>query len=298
MIAEAFLGELDARWDMNDPAGSERQLRELHAQRSERLERHVLEVQIARAQGLQGDFARAEQTLAAVERAAPEPPPELQVRLLLERGRVHNSQHRPLPARPLFEQAHALAERSGLDALAVDALHMVAITHLGDAPAALLWDERALALAERSPDPRARKWLAVLYNNIGWTHDDQGDHARALALFERGLELRLTAGKPVPIRFARYAVAHAERALGRIDAARAKLVPLLAELEAAAAPAGDVLQELGECELAEGRPDAARPYFARAYAVLAQDEWTRKHEAARLERLAKLGAVAETGSAP
>lgn len=288
MVSEAFLKELDARWDMSDPAGSERRLRELQAQRSEPIERRIIEVQIARAQGLQGDFARAEQTLAAVGRALPERQTELEVRLLLERGRVHNSQGRPLQARPLFEQAHALAERAGLEELDVDAMHMVAITYLGDPARSLPWDERALSLAERSRDPRARKWLAPLYNNIGWTYDDRGDHARALALFERGLELRVQAGKPVPIRLARYAVAHAERALGRIGEARAKLLPLLSELEAAGAPAGDVLQELGECELAEGRPDAARPYFSRAYAVLSQDEWTRSHEPARLERLAKL----------
>ena len=297
MVSEAFLGELDARWDMNDPAGSERQLRALQAQRGEPLERHVLEVQIARAQGLQGDFTRAEQTLDAFGASETALPAELQVRLLLERGRVHNSQERPLQARPLFEQAHALAADAKLDALDADALHMVAITYLGDPTHALLWDERALALAERSPDPRARKWLAPLYNNMGWTYDEQGDHARSLQLFERGLELRLQAGKPVPIRFARYAVAHAERALGRIAEACAKLVPLLAELEAAGAPAGDVLQELGECELAEGRHDAARPYFVRAYASLAQDEWTQKHQGARLERLAKLGA-AGSGGAP
>ena len=34
MGREAFLNELDARWDMNDPAGSEGRLRELQAQRT------------------------------------------------------------------------------------------------------------------------------------------------------------------------------------------------------------------------------------------------------------------------
>jgi len=289
MLAEEFFTALDARWNPNDPVASETQLRELRAQRHAALELQVLDVQIARLLGLQGDFARASELLDAAERSAGgEPPAELRVRLLLERGRVLNSQDRPLQARPLFEQAHALAGQARLDALDVDALHMVAITHLGDPQQALAWDLRALALAERSSEPRARQWLAVLYNNIGYTYDDQGEHARALELFEKALQLRLAAGKPVPIRFAHYAVAHAERELGRIDAARARLEPLLRELEASGAPAGHVLEELGECELATGRLDVARPYFARAHAELSKDEWVRTHQSARLERLAQL----------
>jgi tetratricopeptide (TPR) repeat protein len=296
MLSEEFLAELDARWNPGDPAGSAAELRELRAQRKLPLEQHVLDVQIARCLGLQGDFAGADRALDAVEQAVRQPPPVLRVRLLLERGRVQNSQDRPLAARPLFEQAHALAEQAGLDALDVDAMHMVAITYLGDVSQSLPWDLGAAQLAERSPDPRARQWLAALYNNMGYTYDDQGDHARALELFEQALRLRLEAGKPGPIRLARYAVAHAERQLGRIDSARARLLPLLGELEASGAPAGDVLQELGECELAAGRPDAARPYFAKAHAALAKDEWVRSHEPERLARLAQLGGVPTPGA--
>jgi len=256
MLSEEFLAALDVRWNPAEPVASEASLRELRSQRAVALELQVLDVRIARLLGLQGDFARASQLLDAVERGADaQPPAELGVRLLLERGRLLNSQDRPLEARPLFEQAHTLAGQVGLDALDVDALHMVAITRRGDPPQALAWDLRALALAERSAEPRARQWLAVLYNNIGYTYDDQGEYARALELFEKALQLRLAAGKPGPIRLAHYAVAHAERELGRIDAARTRLLPLLSELEASGAPAGHVLEELGECEL---RPRRAR----------------------------------------
>jgi tetratricopeptide (TPR) repeat protein len=295
MLTEEFLLALDARWNPSDPAASEAQLHALRAQRSVTLELRVLDVQIARLAGLQGDVARASALLDAVERSAgEEPPAELRARLLLERGRLLNSQDRPLEARPLFEQAHTLAVRARLDALDVDALHMVAITHLGDPEQALAWDLRALALAESSADARARQWLAVLYNNIGYSYDDQGDYARALELFEKALVLRIAAKKPGPTALAHYAVAHAQRELGRIDVARARLLPLLRELEASGAPAGHVLEELGECELAAGRSDAARPYFARAHAELSRDEWVREHEPSRLARLAQLAGTTAT----
>jgi hypothetical protein len=51
---------------------------------------------------------------------------------------------------------------------------------------------------------------------------------------------------------------------------------------------GFVFEELGECLLALGRADEARPYFAQAYAELSQDEWLADNEPARLERLKAL----------
>jgi tetratricopeptide (TPR) repeat protein len=50
---------------------------------------------------------------------------------------------------------------------------------------------------------------------------------------------------------------------------------------------GFVYEELAECLLVLGRADEARAHFARAHAMLSQDPWLVRNEAARLERLAK-----------
>ncbi|HEX8682227.1 MAG TPA: hypothetical protein VF707_07935 [Ardenticatenaceae bacterium] len=60
---------------------------------------------------------------------------------------------------------------------------------------------------------------------------------------------------------------------------------LLAEFEASGEQDGYVYEELGECLLALGRPEQARPYFARAYEEFSQDPWLVEQEPVRLQRL-------------
>ena len=73
------------------------------------------------------------------------------------------------------------------------------------------------------------------------------------------------------------------RSLNRFDEALA----IQQQLEGAGD--GYVEEEIGECLLALGRVDEAKPYFARAYTRLTQDDYLVKHEGARLERLRSLG---------
>ena len=126
--------------------------------------------------------------------------------MLLERGRVRNSSGEKAAAKPLFEQASAIADDA---ALRIDALHMLGIVDGG------AWTEKALALAEGSADPKARRWRASLLNNLGWSKHDAGDHAAALVLFERALELRKAEGTPFQVHVARWAVARCLRSLRR-----------------------------------------------------------------------------------
>ena len=53
-----------------------------------------------------------------------------------------------------------------------------------------------------------------------------------------------------------------------------------------------MFEELGECLLAHGRGDEARPFFARAHEELSKDAYLAENEVARLERLRQLGAMA------
>ncbi len=284
---------LDALWDYADPAGSEARFRQRLTELSGReWESSETLTQLARAQGLQRQFESAQATLDEVARrlaAAGDDPSaaRLQVRYALERGRVLRWGGAPAEAYPLFETAYQLALAAGQDAYAVDAAHMAALACAAPADQ-IAWNEHALALSEASPDPRAQRWRGSLYNNLGWTYHDQGDYPAALALFERALDWRLQAGRPQPIRIARWCVARCWRSLGRLEEALAQQQALLAGDE----EDGYIHEEIGECLLALGQGAAARPHFQRAHQLLAADPWLVAQEPHRLERLQRLAHTA------
>jgi tetratricopeptide (TPR) repeat protein len=212
--------------------------------------------------------------------------PRPRVRHLLERGSVFNSSGQPERAVPIFLEALRAAEAAGEDGLAVDAAHMLGIC----APASerLEWNHRALALAERSEQPAARRWLASLYNNIGWIHHGAGEYAAALDLFEKALSLREARSQVPETRIARWCVARTLRSMARLDEALSMQRRLAVELEADDQTDGYVDEEIAECLLALGRAREARGSFARAHELLAADQGLAAREPARLERLKKL----------
>lgn len=158
-----------------------------------------------------------------------------------------------------------------------------------DPPAeALAWNEKAMALAESSSDPKAQKWLGSLYNNIGWTWHDQGQYEKALATFQKGLAWRVARQQPKEARIAMWTVARALRSLKKYDEALAMQKELEAEIAKIAEPDGFVFEEIAEILLAQNKPAAA--YFARAHELLSKDPWLARDEPERLARLQKLGA--------
>ncbi len=281
------IGNLDALWDFDDPAESERRFHQwitalpLSAGVSEHAE---AETQLARAQGLQRHFADAHATLDAVESRLPQLSERVQIRYLLERGRVFNSAHMPERAQPLFLAAWERARPASEDALAVDAAHMLGIVAAGEE--SLTWNLRALDLAQSSAEPRAQRWQGSLYNNIGWSYFAEGRYTDALAMFERALERRQIDGQEKEIGVARWCIGRTLRALGRPDEALALQQSLLATL----AEDGYVSEEIGECLLVLGRAEEARPHFRRAADLLSRDIWLAEQEPERLERLRQLGA--------
>jgi tetratricopeptide (TPR) repeat protein len=281
--------DFDALWDYDHPAESEARFRALLAspeapQGARRLE---LETQLARALGLQGRFDEASALLDEVERALPDADARVRTRYHLERGRALRSSGSPAAARPEFTSALAEAERGGLEALAADALHMLAlVAEPGETVAA---HRAAIARIERSRDPEVRRWLAPLTNNLAWALHDRGEYAEALAAFERALALYEERGNPAQVRIARWSVARALRSLGRNEEALARQRALAQELAAASAEDGFVEEEIAECLLALGRSGEARPHFAEAYRLLAADAQLARDEPARLARLRELG---------
>jgi tetratricopeptide (TPR) repeat protein len=283
------LNDFDALWDYDRPAETEGRFRDLlpAAARYPDVKMQLL-TQIARAQGLHRRFEDAHATLDEVEAGLSPGALRPRIRYLLERGRVHNSSGNPARARPYFEEALALAQTEPAEAFyAIDAAHMLAIV----APAGeqLDWNMRALALAESSNDDRVRRWLGSLYNNIGWTYHAEGDFPAALDYLGRALAFRRETGDDEGTRIARWGVARVRRDLGEVAAALAEQRSLLAEYERLGRRSGYVFEEIAECLRLLGDEAAARPYFADAYAELAQDPWLLTNEPARLERLRRLG---------
>jgi uncharacterized protein len=243
--------DIVSMWDFNDPARSEAIFRERLAK--ERGDAALtLRTQIARTYSLRSRFAEAHAVLDAVDAELAGASPEPQVRALLERGRAFRSTKQTAEADPLFRRAFALAVPAGLEYLAIDAMHMIALVEPTLA-AQLDWNRRAIAAARAAVDPQARDWEASLLHNIGMSLHDAGRYDESLQVLREALAAREKRGSPQRIEVARWAVAWALRALKRHDEALAILEPLEREQAAAGRPDPYVAEEIAENRRALGR---------------------------------------------
>ncbi|MBK8740901.1 MAG: tetratricopeptide repeat protein [Betaproteobacteria bacterium] len=280
--------DFEQLWDYSKPADSEARFRAELARHPPGTEAHAqLLTQIARTHSLRRNFDQAHQLLDQVEAGLAAVSPKVRVRYELERGRAFNSAGDKARASALFAAAWERAGAAGLDFYAIDAAHMMAIV----APPAVQhdWNLKALALTERTPDPRAKKWLVALYNNIGWTYHDQKDYPAALDVFQKALAAAEARGRPEAVRIAQWTIARCLRSLGRVDEALQRQLALRDDPAATSAGDGYVHEEIGENLLALGRASEARPSFARAHVLLKDDGYLQANEPQRLARLRELG---------
>ncbi|KAJ3112725.1 hypothetical protein HK100_002231 [Physocladia obscura] len=262
MDSEAILPTL-IKWDgETGPKKTEERLREYLKDNDEEfaeapLARAEFLTQIARAQGLQGNFADAHLTIKAVKEAVEKAETEhsddydvilgdarrVRVRYLLEYGRLINSAGNPkgeYSYENLKNELYCFATESissfrtasqlcrlGLmdhDILSpylVDALHMLAIVDKEDAVSSANWTAKAIQICEKSQNPKTKNWLGSLLNNHGWDLFSMGDYDAALEAFKKAVDERKKA-KPfnkVTLNIAHWAVARCLRAMGDIDAA-------------------------------------------------------------------------------
>lgn len=279
LAASAQAQDLDALWDYARPALSEQRFRAalVQAHGDEAL---ILQTQIARSLGLRRDFEGARALLLSLEPQLATAGPEARVRQALELGRSFiSASHPPAQrtpeareaARRAYLAALAEARAAGLDGLAVDALHMMAF--VDSAPAdQLRWNREALALAETSPQPAARRWRASLQNNLGLSLRELGRPQDALQAFQAALALR---EQEAPgndggsrLRIARWMVAHQQRLLGETEAALSQQLALEQACAAAGQPDPYVFEELEILYRARG--DAARAaHYAQRRAGMA-----------------------------
>lgn len=281
-------------WAYHDPAGTETRFRARLADLAPTADREAyaqLLTQLARTHSLRGQFAQAHQILNDAAAVIDDATPIARIRLLLERGRTHNSAGEQAAARPFFTEAYVQAVAVGSLYHAVDAAHMMGIA-AATAAEQIHWHERALELARNARETAVRQWTGSLLNNLGWSYHDRAETEKALQLFEEALRWQTTAAdprRPERIRIAQWCVARMLRALGRVEEALVQQQALHQAWQEAGGEDGYVSEEVAECLWALGRQAAARPHFAQAYALLSQDAWLAQHESARLERLRRLG---------
>ena len=297
LLAQTAATDFDALWNYDDPAGTEAKFRAVRPEvqaagdHGRLLE---LDTQIARTQGLQRDFDQAFATLATVHAALRAGEARAEVRYELELGRALRSSGHPGEARPHFERAKTLAAAAHQEALAIDAVHMIALVEPDPAQQIAL-NREAIGFAQVSADPKARGWQASLWNNIGMTYQGMGQLDQALAAFQNQLPLREQQGNGHLIRVARWMIAWVQRLKGDLPAALAAQEALERDQAAAGDSGGYVFEELGEIHLALAAKEPAsdhaaraQAYFAKAYAQL-KDDPDLADDPARVARMKRLG---------
>lgn len=278
---------IDSFWEYNDPAASEEQFREALQQATE--DEHLeLLTQIARTYSLRNRFDEAHTQLNEIEPLLADASPRPQIRYLLERGRTYNSAGSGEQARDLFVKAWELATSQGEDGLAVDAAHMVAITYSGSTDA-IAWNEKGIALAQRSDAPKAKALLPAMLNNMAWDLHEAEEYHKALTTFQQAEEAWAATGKSRPTQIAKWSVARCLRSLQRHEEALVILDALEEEYTQQEITDGYLDEEMAENLLALARPTEATPYFRKAANALSEDSWIVEHESARLARLQQLG---------
>jgi len=172
--------------------------------------------QLARLESLRANFAEAHRLLDEAEELAGGSR-IVELRLLLERGRVLRLAGDAASALPFFKSAYETAVSAGSHFIAADAAHMCALV---EDP--VRWTERGLVLADRYE--AASHWRGTLLLNLGRWQMEQGEYEEALPALEAALAARERDSQHPQIReLARYNLALCLRGLGRDDEA----LPLL-----------------------------------------------------------------------
>lgn len=283
---------------VGDPAEIETNLRIL-LPRAQALEDKSIYLQIlsqiALTQAMQKNFDAAHETLNVAEKLLTPKDYLARVRILLERGRVFMQSGNYEAARSLFEQSFELSKEHKFDYHTINAAHMMPFV-VQTVEEKIKWNELAIELAEHTSLPRARAWLGSLYNNLGQAYLESHQYEKALYTFQQALVFREEEGYTPNVQVAKWAIARTLRLLNRSDEALCILLPLMEEYDLQInsgelnAPReiqlyarGLVYEELAEIYIAK-----AKFFAGLAYEGLSENEWVKKLEPKKLERLKKL----------
>lgn len=267
-MTSAAMINVDELWDYQDPEASEGRFRDA-LENASTTDRLILNTQIARTFSLRSEFGKAESLLREIEKSVKSADSaEVFCRFHLESGRTLVSGTRPASAdeqdrtdraRSHYARAFEIAESNELDALAIDAVHMMAFVD-STPDAQLSWARQGLAIALQSTQPSAQNWEASLRNNIGYAHHQLGNYEDALVEFELAVTLREQLGSEWQIHVAHWMVAWTLRHLDRIDEATDIQHQLEAKRQAIGKPDAYVFEELAALYKVKGRMDESSRY--------------------------------------
>jgi tetratricopeptide (TPR) repeat protein len=262
-------------WDFNKPELSEERFRSVLTTASAD-DALILQTQIARSYGLRQRFPQAQEILADIESQVQSASVEAQVYYYLELGRTYSSATHPPEsqttevkelARSAYMRAFELAQKGELDALAIDALHMM--TFVDTAPEDQIeWNRKAIALMQSSSQRDAKKWEGSLRNNTGYALHLLGRNEEALAEFKLALAAHERGGNPQKIRIAHWMIAWTLRALGQLNEAIEIQLRLEKEWDEAGEPDPYVFEELELLYQAINNTEKAEFYAARRKAAM------------------------------
>jgi tetratricopeptide (TPR) repeat protein len=262
--------DVSSLWNYSDPEASAQRFREALAGATGD-DALILRTQLARTYGLRRDFVEARRILAELQGAIPGASAEAQVRYDLELGRTYASAaHRPEEetaesrekARSLYTEAFERARDAGLDALAIDALHMMVTVDTAPQDQ-LKWDLKAIAYMENSSQPEAKKWEGSLRNNAGYANQLLGNYEEALVQYHLSLAAHERSGRPANVRIAYWMIASTLRAQGKLQEAIDIQLRLEREWNEAGEPDPYVYEELEHLYRATGKAALADEYAAK-----------------------------------
>lgn len=277
-------------WDFDDLDASEGRFRAQLASEVTDEGRGEVLTQLARVEGLRGNFDAGEQLIKEAEAIAGAGG-IARARIDLERGRLQRSSGDAERALPLFESAFVASLDAGVLFIAADAAHMAAIAAPGREEL-IAWTKRGIELGDAHDE--ARYWLGPLLNNLGWEYYEAGEFSDALDAFERALEAR--DGDPenlFAVELGRYAVGKTLRALGRSEEAIPVLEQAVAWAANQGAPDGWFHEELAEEYAAVGRESDAREQAKRALPLLEEADPSFATDPERAARLGELAGLAD-----
>ena len=170
-------------------------------------------------------------------------------------------------ARSAYLRAFKLAQKGELDALAIDALHMMAF--VDTAPEDQIeWNRKAIALMQSSSQEDAKKWEGSLRNNTGYALHLLRRYEDALVEFRLALAAHERSGNPQKIRIAHWMIAWTLRALGRLNEAIEIQLRLERECDEAGQPDPYVFEELELLYQAIDNREKAEFYATRRKAAM------------------------------
>ena len=211
-------------WNFEDPKASAEVFENLRKTASPE-DADILQTQIARAHGLQGQFDEGLNLINEIKTTNP----EVKAWVEIEHGRLLRSQGNPQAAQPHFERSSELSKEANLEELHIDALHMIALTLPPEEQ--IEFTKQAIEKAKQSKDQNARNWQASLLNNLGMAFTEIGDWTSALTAFEEALEERRKLSNENQTFIARYMIGWTLRNLNRTDEAKTWMLALQQDLK-------------------------------------------------------------------